>query len=58
MDKIQISSEVLTAHGVQRLEALVKSCPDNFSCSDTDVGNNETQALSTEKCLRQVQENR
>ena len=38
MDKIHISSEVLTAHEVQRLEALLKSCPDNFSCSDTDVG--------------------
>ena len=37
MDKIHISSEVLTAHEVrQRLEALLKSCPDNFSCSDTD----------------------
>ena len=38
MDKIHISSEVLTAHEVQRLEALLKSCPDNLSCSDTDVG--------------------
>ena len=38
MDKIHISSEVLTAHEVQQLEALLKSCPDNFSCSDTDVG--------------------
>ena len=36
MDKIHISSEVLTAHEVQQLEALLKSCPDNFSCSDTD----------------------
>ena len=38
MDKIHISSKVLTDHEVQRFEALLKCCPDIFSCSDTDVG--------------------
>ena len=38
MDKAQISSDVLTAQGVRQLAELLRSCPDNFAHSDTDVG--------------------
>ena len=38
MDKLKISSDILTAQEIRQLEDLLRDRPENFASSDIDVG--------------------